>query len=199
MNFSQVNDSIRAFLNKPEAEGYFPRFFEMAEAEMNRRLDCQAMDDVAPITISAETTPVPCDFAGVKAFRLATSPLTKLEYRRPDAFDETMGYEPASPRYYTIVGDSFLFAPVPSTAVQARLRYRKRLAPLCAANISNWVSDKFPDVYIYGVLKHAGIFLGDDRLPLWSAAFDAALDAANNDANVHDYGSTLQTQHSGAV
>lgn len=198
MNYSQVYDAVRAFLNKPEAEGYFPRFFAMAEAEMNRRLDSQSMDEVATVTLVNGKGQVPCDFAGVKAFSVPGSPNRKLEYVRSDAFDNLTNCSSA-PYYYTILGDQFLVSFTSSTAVQARLRYRKRLDGIGPANICNWVSDRFPDVYVYGVLKHAGIFLGDDRLPLWSSAFDAALDAANLDANSHDYGSTLQTQHSGAV
>jgi hypothetical protein len=170
----------------------------MAEAEMNRRLDGQAMDALATVTLVNGLGQVPCDFAGVKAFSVPGSPNRKLEYVRSDAFDNLSPCT-GGPYYYTILGDQFIVSFTATTPVQARLRYRKRLDGLSSANICNWLSDRFPDAYIYGVLKHAGIFLGDERLPLWSAAFDAAIDAVNADANSHDHGSTLQLQHSGAV
>lgn len=198
MIYSQVVEGVKNWLNKPEADPNIPNFIALAESEINRRLDVREMTSYTVVSITqAGQTSVPCDFAGVKSFHLNTSPVRKLEYVRPDAFDSY--YDAAvtgtnGPYYYTVVGEQFLFAPAPGTATQARLRYRTRLCGLSTANFSNWVSEHYPDLYIYGALKHAALFLGDERLSIWAQAFDNALDETNRDSLTQNAGSTMQMQ-----
>lgn len=196
MIYSEVVSTVEAFLNKTEADSFIPSFIAMAEAEINRRLDVREMTSYTVVTISAEAVQVPCDFAGVKSFRLNSSPVKKLEYVRPDAFDsyQDQATTGAGPQFYTIVGDKFLFWPVVTTAQQARLRYRSKLNALSAANFTNWLSESHPDIYVYGALKHAGLFLADERTQGWANAFDGALAQAEQDSITQNAGSTLQPQ-----
>lgn len=199
MNYSQTVEAVKGWLNRPEAEPTIPQFISMAEAEMNRRLDCQAMTDVATVSIAGETANLPCDFAGVKSFRLQTSPVQKLEYRRPDAFDDLQSTDVGTPLFYTVIGGKFLFSPTPSATIQARVRYRRKIEALSSASVVNWVSEDHPDLYVYGALKHAALFLGDERGSAWAATFEAALRDANRDAVAHDYGATMQIQPQGVI
>ena len=197
MNYSELLTTVQVFLNRTEADPFVPQFITLAEGEMNRRLDVREMTGVTSISISGESADVPCDFAGVKAFRLSnTSPVRKLEYVRPDAFDafQDQAATGNGPQWYTIAGGSFLFWPVVSSTTLAKLRYRTKIAGLSAANPTNWLAEAHPDIYLYGALKHAGLFLGEERLPLWSRAFDEALDRANHDSITQNAGSTLQPQ-----
>ena len=48
---------------------------------------------------------------------------------------------------------------------------------LSSTNTSNFVSEKFPDIYVYGCCKHASIYLmEDERIPLFQGLFDKALE-----------------------
>lgn len=196
MIYSQIVDAVKAFLNRPEADPFVPRFIEMAESEISRRLDVREMTQYTVVSIASGQTSVPCDFAGVKAFHINSSPVRKLEYVRPDAFDSY--YDAAvtggDPCYYTVVGDRFLFAPAGGGTWQAQLRYRTRICGLSAANFTNFVSEHYPDLYIYGTLKHAAQFLADQRLPQWALAFDNALEETNHDSLTQNAGSTMQMQ-----
>jgi hypothetical protein len=195
MIYTQVVDAVRAFLNRPETEPSLPTFIALAEAEINRRLDVREMVAYTVVSAPNGTASVPCDFAGVKAFRVNSSPRYKLEYLRPDAFDDLQPGDGA-PYYYTIVGDTFLFS---SGLTQAQLRYRKRLCPLSAADFSNFVSEHYPDLYLYGALKHAAQFLADERLPQWAGAFEQALEETNRDSLTQNAGSSMQMQVQGVV
>lgn len=196
MIYSEIVAAVENFINRTEADAFVPTFISLAEVEMNRRLDTREMMGVVSLPISSEATTLPCDFAGVKAFRLVSSPQQKLEYVRPDAFDSyTDGaVTGGTAKYYTIVGNQVLVWPVQSTAVQTRLRYRAKLNPLTAAGVSNWVSEDHPDLYIYGALKHAGLFLGHELTPTWAAAFDEGIERLNREAIANDHGSTMQVQ-----
>jgi hypothetical protein len=195
--YSQLVSTVGGALGRSDADDFIPRFIEMAEGEINRRLDVREMTDYTTLTISSEAVSVPCGFAGVKSFRLVTTPVQKLEYVRPDAFDaywDSARTGTGTPTSYTIVGDQFLFWPVASTAQTARLRYRKRLDGLSTANFSNFVSEHYPDLYVYGVLKHAALFVGDERAGVWSQQFERALDETQADSLRQNAGSTMQMQ-----
>jgi len=46
---------------------------------------------------------------------------------------------------------------------------------------TNWLLSKSPQIYLYGTLLHAAPFLNDDsRLPVWSALFEDAVKALND-------------------
>lgn len=197
MIYSQLVATVGGALGRSDADDFIPRFIEMAEGEINRRLDVREMTEYTTLTISSESTSVPCDFAGVKAFRLVTTPVRKLEYVRPDAFDaywDSATTGSGTPTCYTVVGEQFLFWPVPDSAQTARLRYRKRLDALTTANFSNFVSEHYPDLYVYGVLKHAGLFLGEAQTATWAAQFERALDETQADSLTQNAGSTMQMQ-----
>lgn len=196
MIYSEVVTAVEAFLNRTEADAFVPSFIALAEAEMNRRLDVREMTAYTVVSIAAEAVQVPCDFAGVKSFRLNSSPVKKLEYVRPDAFDsyQDQATTGLGPQFYTIVGDQFLFWPVVTTAQQAKLRYRSRLNALSTANFTNWASENHPDLYVYGALKHAGLFLADPRAGAWASVFDEAIERLNQDSITQNAGSTLQPQ-----
>lgn len=52
------------------------------------------------------------------------------------------------------------------------LDYRQHLVWPDSASGENWVMSLFPDVYLYGALKEASVFLKDDaRLALWRDEF----------------------------
>ena len=48
---------------------------------------------------------------------------------------------------------------------------------------SNWVLEYHKDVYLYSALKHSAPFLAEDnRLAVWAALYQAAIDRINEDS-----------------
>ena len=46
---------------------------------------------------------------------------------------------------------------------------------------TNWLLTAHPDVYLYGSLREAGIFMQEDeRVPLWTAGYKSAVDSIND-------------------
>jgi hypothetical protein len=82
------------------------------------------------------------------------------------------------PRLHALSGESLRVAPAPAGATDVELTYYRKLPALSASQPSNWLLAAAPDVYLYGSLLEAAPFLmSDERLPVWSAAFEAALRA----------------------
>ena len=55
--------------------------------------------------------------------------------------------------------------------------YYAELPPLGTVNTENFLSRTAPDVYLYGALKHASIYLMEDqRIPLFVQYFEKAME-----------------------
>lgn len=185
-SYTDLVAELEAWINTPEAIQAIPTFVAMAEAQLNRRLSCRQMTVLQTLTVSGETYSLPCDFAGVKSFRLNTNPVRALEFRNAEEFDDVFldaGVVPGMPRYYTISGDRFYFSPTPDGDYSARLRYLQRI-PALQENGTNWLLEAHPDAYLYGALAQTAPYLKDDaRLPMWVGLFDQIIRDINLDSS----------------
>ena len=136
--------------------------------------------DYLDFDIDDEMSGVPAGFVTAESFTL-TATGERLEYAQPDTFDALTPMT-GKPRFYTISGNLFVFAPTPDQTYEARLRYRARPSGLSATVSSNWILERHPDAYIYAALAESAPYLrDDDRLPMWEARRDRAI-AEINDA-----------------
>lgn len=183
--FSHLKTAIAALLVRTDLTADIPDFITLAEAQMNRLLDCRQMTEITTLSLSSESYSLPCDFAGVKSFRLNTSPVRKLEYRDPEEFDDVSddaSFGAGAPLYYTISGSRFYFSPTPDGAYQARLRYRQSIPPLGMQTPCNWLLESHPDAYLYGAcLQAAPRLQEDERIAVWSGFFLTAIADINTD------------------
>lgn len=189
--YDALKTSVAGWLNKAGLSGVdalAADFIALAEAEMNRDLDVREMTRTITVTISDEEMVLPCDFAGVRSFRIEGSPAIPLQYARPEEFDDAFGT--GKPWRYTVT-DRIVFDPVPDAEYEARLRYRKRIPALSASCPDNWLLRKHPDAYLNGALKQAIVYFRDDERSLIEARFAAALDAIRQDDKRTAYPSTL--------
>lgn len=59
-----------------------------------------------------------------------------------------------------------------------QMRYSKKLDLI--TDTTNWLSEKYPEAYIFGALKYAAIFMRDDeRIMLWETMFKNVIDRIN--------------------
>lgn len=192
--YTNLKTAVIGWLNKStlsNGAALAAEFIALAEAQMNRELDTREMTATITVTLSGEELALPCDFAGVRSFRIEGSPALPLEYAPPEAFDGATGT--GKPTRYTVT-DVISFDPVPDSAYQARLRYRKRIPELSAQCATNWLLRKHPDAYLYGALSQAIVYFRDDERSLIEARYAAALDAIKQDDKRTAYPSTLNNR-----
>ena len=100
------------------------------------------------------------------------------------------------PVAYTILGDLFRFAPIPSSAYTATLNFYKTFDALSTTNTTNFILTNHPSIYLYGSLYHAANFLGGvepQRLQQWQSIYTTALERLErNDREDQFSGSPLQ-------
>lgn len=73
---------------------------------------------------------------------------------------------------FVAYGDCLELFPTPAEAIDFTLIYAAALKPLDSSAATNWVSVFYSDIYLYGLLKEAAVYLkDDDRLAEWNAIF----------------------------
>lgn len=171
--YDQLKTAMGTVAIRSDMATYAPDCIALAEARFNRELRVRRMIARATATISDEYSAVPSDFAGLRTFTVGTY---ALEYVTPDKADELAldpGYT-GSVRVYTIVGTEFRYLPAPTESVEAKLTYWQRIPDL-ATNSTNWLLTTSPDAYLYGALVQFAMIVNDERLGLWSGAYEQAI------------------------
>jgi len=166
----------------------------LAEAQINRRLRVRRMLAYAVAVIEGEYSALPPDFAGERTFELQTDPVARLVFRAQSETDALHTDFPAAgkPQFFTIVGSEFRFMPVPDAAYTAKLTYYQRIPPLSDAAETNWLLDDHPDVYLYGALYQAALYLKNpDEASGYAALFTTLLDDVMSADKVDGYGGRL--------
>ena len=192
--YSDLKTSIANWLNRSDLTTEIANdFIVLAEKDFNSKLRVRKMNTSTSITIDSETESMPSDFLQVRDFFI-TSGETKyaLKYITPAQMDQIRGSSTSGmPSAYTILGDNFRFAPIPSSAYTGTLNYYAKFAALSDSNTSNYILASHPAIYLYGSLYHAANFLGGidpQRLQQWQSMYTTAMERLERNDREDQYG-----------
>ena len=195
-NYADLIAAVPGWLRRGDLASIVPDFVTFAEAQLNRDLRCQQMVTRTTITIDASVVAVPTDFLAPRSVRITSfNPSKTLQWVTTEQMDDLLDFTDANgdcPRHYTVEGSNFRFSPDPGVGpFTASLSYYAKLPPL-VTNATNWLLSLSPDLYLYAALMNSAPYLrADDRLPMWSAAYQRLVDALN--ATSRGEGGRLQT------
>ena len=130
-SYSELKTAIANWLNRSDLTSEISEdFVVLTEADFNSKLRIRKMVAQTTITIDSETESIPSDFLQVRDFYILNGG-TKyaLKYITPAQMDQIKGGSSSGqPSTYTILGDTFRFAPTPSSAYTATPDSTIRLA-----------------------------------------------------------------------
>lgn len=176
--YAELKASVAAWIKRGDMAGLIPDFVKLAEARINRELRVRRMVTRAQnASIDAEFVAVPADFGGARSIRLMASPYTQLDFLSPEQIADLRAASPSGDlAAYSVVGGEFWFLPVPASAVAVQLVYYAKVPALSDAAPTNWLLGEHPDVYLWGALLEACVYLEDDeQMQKYAALFAAAL------------------------
>lgn len=190
--YSDLRTAMGTVAVRSDMATYSADCITLAEARFNRELRVRRMIARATATISDEYSAVPVDFIAPRTFVVGEQAVT---YVTPDKADELALEEDfnGDVAVYTVVGGEFRYLPAPTESVSATLTYWQRI-PALASNSTNWLLTTSPDAYLYGALVQFGMIVSDERLPLWSAQYDAALASIQAADRAESLGAVLYPQ-----
>ena len=198
-SYSALKTSIANWLNRSDLTTEIEDFIVLAEKDFNSKLRIRKMISESSVTINAETVALPTGFLQIRDFFI-TEGGTKhsLTFMTPSQMDQIKGSSTSGmPEVYTILGDNFRFAPIPSGSYAGTLNFYKEFDPLSDSNTSNFILTSHPAIYLYGSLYHAANFLGGmdpDQKQNWLQMYIAALERCENNDKQDSYGGAPVTQ-----
>lgn len=200
--YSALKTSIANWLNRSDLTSEISGdFIVLTEKDFNSKLRIRKMITQTTITVDAETESLPTGFLQVRDFYILNGG-TKyaLNYLTPAQMDQIKGGSmTGQPSSYTILGDTFRFAPSPSGTFTAYLNYYKEFDPLSDSNTSNYILANHPAVYLYGSLYHAANFLGGiepNQTANWEKMYQTALERLERNDREDQYGNAPLQQRS---
>lgn len=180
--YSELQASVANWLARPSDPTlvpFIPDFVRLAEARISRDLRLRAMEQRATTEVNSAYLALPAGFLEMRSFHLDTNPATRLELVAPEWIDQPgTASGTGRPRWYSVAGGEIRLSPAPDGPYIAEMTYWKRFASLSIAEPTNWLLEQAPDVCLYATLLEATAFIGnDERLPLWTAAYERAVSA----------------------
>ena len=180
MTYSELKTNIASFLNRSDLTDQLDIFIDQAEAEINRRVRTKDMVKRANAVLEQQYLTLPSDWQEAINVEITSndfSPVFQQSIESLDVYRKSVDNSSGQPIYFAIVDDTLEFAPTPDQNYDIQLTYYAKPTPLSDSNTSNFISNDHPDVYLYGALKHASIFLmEDDRVNLFNDLFEKALE-----------------------
>lgn len=192
-NYADLLSAVAAWLNRgTDLDARIPDFIKLAEAEFNRKLRTLEMEAASTLTLTSDAIAVPADFLGLRSIKIDN---TVLDYATPSeiADDETTG---GYPTRYTVADGQFIFRPAPSSGA-VEITYYAAIPALTAANTTNWLMTRWPDLYLFGVCAQAEFYVWNDpRIPLWKARTEEIMQQINQQTLSERHGGRrLATRH----
>lgn len=192
--FANLKTAIADHLIRDDLTSYIPDFITLAEAQMRRDLPSHYLREArTTLTVDGQFEDVPADFFAPRRISLQGKhrPLDLMSLDEMQRYRDANDDETGEPLAYAISGGDFEFWPTPNDTYTADVVYIQDIPALSDGNTSNWVLASYPDLYLYGSLIHSAPFLRDDeRIGVWAALYQSAVDNTNSASNQARFGGT---------
>ena len=185
-SFGTLQTRVLDYLDRPELAPQFPWWVQAFQAKLNRLLRVAGLEALAVLTPDAVTgaCTLPSDYQAWRTVQTGVGGRnSNLEYATPSVLaDRTPWNAGGYPRLFTIKGQ--MLFPVPAGPVT--LTYYRGVRPYLGNVFNDWVLLHHYDVYLYGVLSEAEMYLkNDERAGMWQAQMATGLNdliSADRDA-----------------
>lgn len=172
--YTDLQAAVASWLARSDLTTPIPDFIALCEAKLNRLLRCRQQEQRSTAT-ATEYMELPTGFLELRNIQLNTTPKTALELVSPDEIDRDYSTATGKPLVYCLLANQIQLGPAPDSTYTVEIDYYEVIPPL-ASNSTNWLLTAAPDIYLYGSLLEASIYLIDDpRVPGWNAAYTQVL------------------------
>lgn len=160
--FTELKTAIANWTDRTDLTDRIPEFIALAESDIRTELNASQMEQRAYATAST-TSPylaLPTDFLSMRRMQIAYGGIDYQVQERPASeLSRRDSGATGLPKYYAIVGDQFQFHPQPDSEYRVEITYHKDVPALTDSNATNWVLDDYHNIYLFGALKHAQVYI----------------------------------------
>lgn len=153
-DYIDLQTAVVEMVKAPQIADVFPRLVRLAEDDFSRRLRTANQVVMVSVTIAGGSAALPADLMEIiglydgAGFELIAQPLQAVQVRQPRG-------------YYAIAGN-LIYAPADEVLT---LHYYAAIPTLATGpTASNWLLQRHPGLYLYGVGLEAAKYLGNGEL-----------------------------------
>lgn len=216
MNYKQIKDAAQSYVDRYDAElvNAIPGFTKVVESKINSALKTGEQSVRAQIWLERdkEYYGLPEDWGGFRD--------VELVYKGSQSLNEGTGYHPVGghtliyvnpeqmngtsrrerQRYYTVIANQIQVAP-PTDNQILEVVYYQRVPMLTQDSDTNWLTEKHPDSYIFGLCAEISAFAKDAMgFELYKMRFAESInDIAMDDQVTRWSGPSLRTYTDGLI
>jgi hypothetical protein len=181
--YTELKSAVANWLNRTDLTDRIPEFIALAEADITRNL-------VLPTIVGADTLDAGSDELDLSAIlgypksivMNTTTYMHPLVMTTLPALAELRRIGSGVPWYYAFADGTVHLDVEADSAHAIKIEYVPDLVPLSGAAPTNNTLTRSPDIYLFGSLKEAELYLEhDERNPVWSAKYQKSV-ADENDA-----------------
>jgi hypothetical protein len=188
MTYTSLLESVKRWTiraSDADFDAELPRLIDSTERKVARALKTllnrENVADVLPV--GSNFLQKPDRWLETISFRYATgsgSTATSTEiYKREYEYIRKVYPQvanPLPPVYYADFDkDNFFIGPAPDLAYNFQLTFYQRPEPLCTEVSTNFLTEKAPDLMLYGLLLEASPFLENPDTPMWRQFYEQKL------------------------
>ena len=172
MKYGEVIAAAKAYVDRYDDElaAVIPSFTRVVESKINTALKVAGQSiQATQIWLDEGETyyGLPADFGGmsdIQILKRGDNPGAKtLVYVNSEELLRVVS-EPSRGRfYYTLVADQIRIPP-PASDEMLELTYYQMIPPLTEMDDSNWLTEKHPETYIFGLCAEIGAFAKDQQV-----------------------------------
>jgi len=206
MNYKEIIDASKAYTDRFDEElaDSMTAFTRVVEAKINNALRTgdQSVRSQIWLRSGEEYYGLPCDWGGARDVEILSSGQQHgrtLVYLAPEEMNK-LTRQHGEHNYYTIIAGQIQIAP-PADDQILEIVYYQRLPELAEDEDTNWLTEKNPDAYIFGLCTEISAFAKDSVLfEGYKARFaEALMDITQEDQITRWSGPALRTQVDGLV
>jgi len=180
--YAELKSSIANWLNRDDLTAVIPDFIALAEAQIARDVRHWRQEKRVTTSINEQYENLPIDWLEMIQIQLTAGGRLQVISAAELQERKEASSIAQKPKYYRLTSDQIEFHPAPDSSYEVAMQYYARVPALSDAETFNWILTDYPDIYLYGALVHAAPYLADDqRVSVWAALYQSAVDALNQD------------------
>lgn len=209
MNFKDIKETAQAYVDRYDEElvDVIPAFTKIVEGKINNALKTgeQSVRGQIWLERDQEYYGLPSDWGGFRDVEIIQDGHKvgrTLTYLSPEEMNKLERRNEGRNRhnYYTVIANQIQVAP-PTDNEVLEVVYYQRLPALVGDTDSNWLTEKNPDAYVFGLCAEIGAFAKDDMsFQTYDARFKEALSQITQDDQITRWsGPALKVQVEGLI
>jgi hypothetical protein len=196
MNYTEITDLAYDYADRSDADSLAQKdkLLRIVESKINHKLKVMEKEVALSIPIVAGTLnyAMPADFGGLRSIRWEDNGRhAPMKVLTPEVYDDEIDNPPHVLRNdpnsgqdigYIIKEDRRIYISVDLESGDIKGTYLQRVPELTAVATTNWVSDDYPDCYVFGLTTEIASYVKNrESAAFWDARFKEALEDIKDD------------------